>query len=290
MFLIKIPGTITDTNAPQPGISDPLLIGAGGGVATLFDLAAVTSWPKQAAPVNGDTIYDLTDDTHAKVLSAVVTTTAPTWAGSGFDYSAVGAANRPNVVQGPAGSLTAIKALAASYFMTVGYFKLPARADWNTSGSIAPMFSTGDVSTGYSTEADMLTISQNAGSGGNPTGLVAARQTAIGTVVQTLLSDAQMTDHYGKVAQVAFWRNAAGVGFRVQSSAGSVLTTGTVGAENAADFGAKRPKWGMPLPFGGGNRNGFRVYRGWVENLAVSLRDPATVLAADWARAASRFS
>lgn len=287
MFVMKLPGTISDATAPLlPGVVDPLIVGANGGILSLFDLSTVVSWPKQAAPVNNDTVKTLMPG--GGDLSVVVTTGGPTFAGGGFDYT--GVTGEPNVVQGAAGSLSTIAAAATDYFLVAGYFKFPARADWNVTTSAAPFFSAGDVGGGYSVEAELAYMGAGAGSGGVPTGVEAGRQTALGSVVRLNLTDPIMANHYGKIGQLAFWRNAAGHGFRVKTSFGSDKVTAVVGAETNVDFSAKRPKWGIPVPFSNSGRTGYRVYRGFIENLLTSGRDPETVLDADYARVISRFS
>lgn len=289
MLLIQVPGTISDTTLPMPGVADPLLVGAGGGVKTLFDLAALSSWPSQVAPANGSSIIDLSGSGVGN-LSMVVNGTAPTFVGGGFDFT-VESAIEKNVIA-PATALASIWAAANQYFLVCSYVKFPARADWNVSASLTSFFCTTSVNTGYATpEADLVTIAQVA-SGGVPAGLSARRQTSGGSGHDPLtMSDATMTNHYGKVAQLAYWRNAAGTGLQVTTSAGTALTSGAVGVNNTGNFSAKQPRWGRPIAFtllNSGNKS--RLYRGWIEDLSVSGRTPATVLAADWAAVSARFS
>lgn len=103
-----------------------------------------------------------------------------------------------------------------------------------------------------------------------------------------------MTSHYGKVAQVSFWRNASGQVLQVTTSAGTAQGTAAVGVNNTGDFSLKQPRWGRTASFSTVNpavaANKSKLYRGFIEDLSVSGRDPATVLAADWTSVSSRFS
>lgn len=256
------------------------------GVEFLFDLGSVAGWPSQAAPLITDPVPDVSGNGNGEM--AITSGQTLAFAGGGFDFAGVTADNE--VIKAPA-CLSAIHA-GLQYFMVASWLKLPVQADWSTSAFIAPFFCTTDTEGGYSsTEADLLTLAQSSSSGGS---LTARRQTALGTVEQTSL--VMPTGYFGLVSQVAFWRNASGVGLRIKSSAGTLVATGAASVANAADFSAKRPQWGVTKSWfdpSGARPNhedavNFRLYRGWIEDLAASGRDPVTVLDADYARTVAR--
>ena len=81
----------------------------------------------------------------------------------------------------------------------------------------------------------------------------------------------------------------------VRSSAARVVTTGTV-PDNTDSYAASKSKMGLgpsSLWEASGmdlSQTPFRIYRGFVENLARSGRDPETVLDEDWDRVQARIA
>ncbi|RWB96505.1 MAG: hypothetical protein EOQ56_25630 [Mesorhizobium sp.] len=262
---------------------DTLLDGlAAGGVPFLFDLAFAYGWPSLAAPIDGSAIVDLAEVANGTVEIKAGQTVS--YAGGGFDFGAL--TDDPADIKAPAGCLSSIFS-GNQYFMVAFYMKLPTSGNWNSISAIAPMFLTSTAL--YLTEADMVTIAQ-----ANQPQLQARRQTdgGAGIVSLSVTPDATI---YDQVCQVAFWRHAAGTGLRVKSALGSKIATGAVGVKNTGDFSLKRPQFGVPdasnaLAGSVPHRNAAktRLYRGWIENLEISGRDPLTVLDADWARTIAR--
>lgn len=286
MYIINLPDTLTDTSLPTLQ-RDQLLDGAGGGVRFLFDLAFPFSWPTQAAPADGDTIVDVVELANGVFVKDASETIA--YNGRGFDFSTMTSTSNTvenDHVRMPTSVWADIN--TTQYFLLCAYLRLPSNADWNTSATLLPFFASG-VSGGYTAEVDPITLAFMAGNI-----ITARRQTSVGA--GTILSTAALGVGYqGAFAQVAFWRNATGCALRVQSAAGAVTVTAAAGANNTADFSAVQGKFGIVPPFtqfgtSPEHRTGrnFRLYRGFVENLATSGRDPATVLAADWARVVAR--
>lgn len=260
---------------------DPLLPVDVSGVPFRFELASGLGWPSAAAPANGGTVPNLTGGTAGEVVIASGQTVA--YSGGGFDFT--GLTGDPGEVLGPAGSLTAIND-ASQYFMVMFYAKLPASGDYNSDAVISPMFETTGNANGYTAANDMLTIAQVTG------GLLAARRQTNGSTVDAINLSAAA--HYGRVCQIAYWRNAAGQGFRIKSAGGTTTGTAAVGSNNAGSFAAARPRWGVPIAFNNPadaqHQAAFkwRLYGGMVENLALTGRNPQTVLDADWTRTVSR--
>jgi hypothetical protein len=173
--------------------------------------------------------------------------------------------------------------------MVAFYAKLPLKTEWNSIATLAAMFCSTTSAQGYATgEADLVCIAQATGYL-----LSARRQTAGATQTTTQITLAD--DAFGKIAQIAYWRNAAGVGLRCKTTATSQTVTGAAGVNNTTDFSAKQPRFGVCESFNDlsgqsahRDASNYRLYRGWIEDLTLSGRDPATVLDADWERVQAR--
>lgn len=277
----------SDTSKPYFGI-DPLTDGVpAGGVPFLFDLF------KDFQASHADTAYDDADeivdlaeqgDGTFSITSTPQTITSGAAYG-GADFSAITA--RGNTVRAPVGVLNAIND-GSQYFAVAFWVVLPASADWNTAGTIAPFFCCTADAGGYATpEADMVTIAQQAG------GSLSARRQTNGATVAAV-SIALNAGAYGKLALVMFWRNAAGVGMRVKTSVSDQSTGGAVGSNNAGDFSNAQPRWGVTTSFTASadiaKLGNWTLCKGWIENLQVSGRDPATVFDAEYARVSDRIA
>lgn len=285
------------TTARVPGapkaIRDSILRDANGGVTFLFDLAFGYCYPggdpsarlPPAAPSNGARIADVGDGANGSV--SVAAEGAIGYAGGGFTFAA--AAARNNCVRAPVGSLAPIQA-GLQHFVVVGWFKLPTLADWYAETGVMPIFATNEHAVGYPSAPDLLTIGATSGGG-----LTARRQTKVGGTVQTA-SVALPQAFFGKLAQIAVCRDASGMVLRVRTSEGVVTSSLQVGGdENTESLGALQPQWGVTqslwdfvakpslLKF----RN-MRLYRGWIESLAVSKRDPVEALNLDWTEVTAR--
>jgi len=253
-----------------------------GGVKFAFDLAFSYSWPTLAAPSSSQTVLDTAEVGNGSMNIAASQTV--TYAGGGFDFTAM--TLDPCEVVGPSGCLSSIYS-GLQYFLVSGWYKFPISGDWNTNAALMAMFTATSVANGYTAEADLLTIAQN-----NTPYLTFRRQTNGGsTTDQINLSPAL---HYGNVAQVAFWRNAAGQGARIKSPGGTTNGTLAVGSANTGNFSAKQPRWGICGSFSDLtlaphlNASNMRLYRGHVEDLQISGRDPVTVLDANYAAVTAR--
>lgn len=286
----------TDTSLPFAK-RDALLNGDNDGVRFLFDLGFPYSYPggpyatRPAAgnPAQRQAIHDVSDRANGALVYNAGGS-APTYAGGGFDLTGAitGTGSGSTGIQAPASALAdiwnAVEGVSQR-FMVVGYFKLPTTANWNGSGAIMPIMSADGP---YTSEADLVTISQR---GGSPYQIDARRQVAANTLEVAGGRLLQPGDgDYGGLAQIAYFRNAAGSAFTMRTANGRVSTSQTVYADNTQNFSGKSMTWGYSRGFStsASGTTGFRLYRGWLENLARSDRDPLTVLDADWARVIAR--
>ncbi|MFN4238548.1 MAG: hypothetical protein ACK4FZ_15150 [Vogesella sp.] len=284
MLVLKVDGSFSDAALPTLR-RDPLLYGAGDGVRFLFDAAFPFSYAG-GVPTNGVAIKDVAERSNGSFVLAAGETVG--FNGNGFDFALMTAVSgqSPSHVLAPASVWADIA--AQQYFLLCMYMRLPAQADWNAEASILPFFASSNNSNGYNAVADPITVAFSTGS----KSIGFRRQTAVGAQVDTGVIPA--AGHYGQVVQVAYWRNAAGVGARIKGSAGAILTTGAVGAANAADITACQPRFGSVQPFTNyamathRTCRKYRMYRGFIENLARSGRDPVAVLDADYERTAAR--
>lgn len=262
---------------------DSVLQGDNGGVRFMFDLAFPFSWAG-GAPVDAAVVTDMAEVGNGDV--DLIAGQSPTFAGRGFNFAPL--TDEPCVVRAPSTALAGIQSL--QQFMVVSWMRLPTSGDWNTISAIAPIFCSTDSASGYTTpEPDLLTIAQT-----NQPALSARRQTNGGTTIDTLVITA-LTNFYDRVTQIAYWRNAEGTGLRMRSALGTQMVTGAAGVANTGNFSAKRAQWGIPGSFNALAANAAhaaaansRLYRGWIEDLAVSGRNPLTVLDADWAATTRR--
>lgn len=283
MVLILKSSVITSNTALPIIRRDPILDGDNGGVRFMFDTAFPWCVPA-AAPVGGMAVRDMAEVANGSYRVAAAQTV--TYAGGGFDFSAMTV--DPSEIMGGAGCLSGIYS-GNQHFMVNGWFKFPSSGDWNTSTNLFTMFCATTAAAGYPSEADLVLIGQQV----TGPALTFRRQTnGAGTIDQIDLSPAL---HYGRVAQVAFWRNAGGQGARIKSAGGTTSGSRAVGVANTGNFSAKLPRWGVAestnnlasIPAHQAASN-MRLYRGWIEDLQVSGRDPLTVLDADFAATIAR--
>lgn len=285
-------------------VRDALLTGLpDGAMRFLFDLDFSWCYPggnlatrsAQTAPTDGQTIYDIAERADGAVVAG--TNRTPAYSGGGVAFDAI--SYMPSGVEGPSNAWETIHGATGQYFLQCSYWKLPSSGNWKPSNSNLYMFDSAaglDVGGAYITNADPLCVYQiDSGSGPR---LEARRQTAIGasSANGTVMSLTPTSDHFSKMCQVAVWRNADGHGFRIKSSDGEVSTTAAVGLDSAVDFSSCAPSWGYPSsyvqPMNSEDQaaTDYSLYRGWLEDLGLSGRDPLTVLNADWTRVQARIA
>lgn len=282
MLTIRTNVAFTDPSLPVL-TRDRLLLDDNGGVRHLFDLAYPFSWPG-GVPVNGAVIRDVAENADgAFTLTGTGTVAA---AGGGFDFTNVTTPVAEITI--PAAVSTDIwgDGVVNQYFLQCLYMRLPTLAGWSVSG-VPAMTSFTSAATGFQAENEMFGFHQ-ATSGGTPR--VRGLRCLNGTASLDEFNIEPTAGHYGSVVQLAFWRDASGQVMRLKSANGSILTGKAVNVNNAVSFAGKAGHIGIgaarwpPVTTG----RGFRVYRGFVENLRTSGRNPAAVLDADWARTIAR--
>ncbi len=269
---------------------DSYINGSATGINFLFDTTFPFSYPggnyvgrsAAGAPANGALITDIAERGNGSFVKDAATMT---YAGGGFDFSALSSSNSC-FSSGTSSTLSNI--FASQYYMIFMYIKLPTLANWNTSGSVSPFFTS--TLSYYVVDVDIGIFCFT-----NSPALQFRRQTAVGAQTPITIDGSStpsaLSVHYGLMAQVAFWRNASGTGIRVKSSGGTSLVTAASGSSNSANFSATTPRFGPATnPFGSNMGRQYRIYRGGIENLAISGRDPVTVLDADWARVQTRIT
>jgi hypothetical protein len=288
MLVIKS-STVSTREGLETLRRDALLSGDSGGVRFLFDLAFPFSYAG-GAPANGAAINDVAENSNGSFQLAA--TQAVGFNGNGFDFSTLTTTTNTtydeNNVIAPASVWADIDAVQR--FLWCMYVRIPSESDFNSSVTLYPIFASSSHADGYSSVADPLTVAQRYSASTKQVSF--RRQTAVGAQSELTCAAA---GHYGQVAQLAFWRNAAGVGGRIKSAGGTTTATNVSGSDNSADFSACQPRFGTVQPFTAyasealhRTARNFRMYRGFIENLDTSGRNPVTVLDADYERTIAR--
>lgn len=276
------PVSITDTSIPITP-RDELITGANDGVRFLFDLANEYSYVS-GTPSNGKAVRDLADISSAGSIANPDASVVA--GGGGIDFTSISSGNKG--IKLPAAVLDDL--FEDQEYLVCSYVKMPLLADWPavSSGLSGTWITATDGTSSYVDSPELALVCCSLTQVG---GVTMRRQTAIN--VHAALSLTGCTIHAGLLTQISFWRTASATGFRFKSAGGTSVVTGAAGAKNAADFSAKTLNFGPFGSFGYGAsvanwKNGQRLYRGFVENLHRSLRDPVTVLNADYDRVIAR--
>jgi hypothetical protein len=270
--------------------------GLDSGEAFLWDGAHPDGFPLQSDPANGSLIFNLLGD---GADGDVVLTGSSTldFAQQGFKVeTAIAAGEVPVGVRAPASILSNIWGAGAGlqHFLMFGYVRLPTAAQWPTqagsvNGFVSPVTINPGVTYGTDPFPGLLAFDVT---GGGARQVSFRRRLDSGSTFDTLAISAGIpTD--GPIAQIAGWRNASGRGLRIKTQSIELIATGAAGAASTFDFSARQMVWGVA---GGlaqtspAHTPAWRIYRGGIENLEASGRDPVTVLDADWQRFASRLA
>ena len=285
MYVMKLKDAVTDTTIPVLR-KDQLLADANDGVRFLFDLAFPGSY-SGGAPTTGAAVSDI-GAISANGALTIHSGELLSFAGGGIDFSSISKVG--SYLSLPASVAADVAANVNDYYLACLYLRLPTLANWNSNSSIAPFMQF--AATGYTSGPELVTFCFKSG------GILSARrQYAAATV--TNIEIAPKSADYGSIAQLAFWRNADGQGFRLKSANGEVSGGAAVGTNNTQDFSALSCKIGcVPGVFAGNagsalltgmtNAWDMRLYRGFLENLERSGRTPTTVLDDDWVRTVAR--
>ncbi|MBN7785127.1 hypothetical protein JYP51_09365 [Ponticoccus gilvus] len=279
--LLKITGTFGATQFGKLS-RDPVLDGAKGGALFGFDVSFPWSFPHEDVPADGALVRDLAERANGGFYRPESQAEIIALAGGGidlYDLTADGC-----VVRGPAGCLAPLE--GDQEYLILGWAKLPSAEDWNGGSVVSPIFTCSGANS-YSSDTDLVTVAQS-----NTPRLYCSRQLSVGSQQSPSLGITDLAPYYGAVTQWAFWRTADECGMRMKSANGDETVTGAAGAVNSGSFATLSPQWGVPEAFnqhGQGTGSapeheaaGHRLYRGYIENLAASGRDPVAVLDEDW--------
>lgn len=259
------------------------------GVRFDFDVPFSLGYTISSPVPDQNVVEDLTEHANGRFLAPAGVT--PVISGGGVDFGTVSAKN--TYFEIPSSVAKTIYD-NSQRFLIVVYAKLPASADWNTGGTDLPILSFADAQNGYSAGPDLLQIGLATQSGIKQ--MFFRRQTALGVVQSSTISSSTLEPFAGQVVQLAFWRTATAQGARLKSATGEIrVADQTQGSDNALDFSNQRGKIGIPTATWGVTLTAaqllarkFKIYRGFVEALTVSGRDPITVIDSDWARVVQR--
>jgi hypothetical protein len=293
-LLQTYPFVSSDLSRPIARI-DPNFLNAvqNAGVTFLFDAESLTFPPAPALNVDGSAVLNLARDTVAPSLvdAAIELTAGQALAlmGGGLDFSAL--TERNNGLLIPADVMARHHASAERHISIGLVVKLPAEVNWPATG--APRLLTfGTGGNGYSNSIDPYEIAMQ--TVGGIKRLRAFRQTGAANGTADILSVDVPVGALGQVCLLHYRRTAAGQRFRLFYPGGVVEANLAFGAENTQNFapntgllGLGLPGWNVGLTDQAGAKV-WRAYRLWIENPALSGRDPDAAAAADWVRIQAR--
>lgn len=298
---LRLPTSSTATSGPK---RDPILNGlADGDMRFLFDLdfswcypgGPVSTRPAQGAPTTNDqTLYDISERADANIIAVVNRT--PAYSNGGFDFSAI--VNQPYGIKAPSDIWETIHA-GDQNFLWCSYQTLPSEADWKPSEGNLTMFEghASSLSGTYVSNATALTVYQITPSAtGNPS-LYCRRQIQTGNAASNarVLFVEPTASHFGQMCQIAYWRTDEEEVLQLRSASETISKTLSRGANSTEDFSASGATWGVPSAFSqamsseDANGSNYRLFRGFVEDLGRSGRNPSTVLSDDWDRVQARI-
>lgn len=272
---------VTDLSIPVLKRDNLLTTDINGGVRFLMDLYNAYCYNADTAPSNGKTFKDMANVSADGTIN--VTGGSLSHAGNGIDFTAVTSR----------GCLSMPASVSANLwddqeFVICAYYKLPA-VPAVVGGSASTTLITSQAANGdhYGASPELVMSNFNTATLGR---IAVNRITALNTTETRQLD---FTTHAGLVTQLGVYRTASGWGARLKSSAGTTLGTGTSpNAKNTLDFSAKGIHFGPSGAFGIKDpyaaKTDLRLFRAWVENLHISLRDPIAVLDQDYSETIAR--
>lgn len=273
----------TDTTLPFAE-RDQLLYGVVDGSVRLFDLAKSYSFPAQAAPVDGSLIRDLARNGSTSIVDIPSGETLA-FSGGGIDFTGNDAVPTGVIVPGGIADI-----VPAQEFLGCMYVKLPLAADWPTAASVFQVIAGGSVADQGAPSAGkhLFTINMVT-QDTSPTRprIWLRRQTSVGQNFDALyFSNTEIP--LGELCQIAVWRKAGVFYGRIKGASVSVVKSVSAAANNTADLTGHSVIMGRTSISAAAHPSKHKLYRGFIENLASSGRDPVTVLDADWARTVAR--
>lgn len=290
MALVEVSGTVVAGDLPLLTRDELTSMDFSNAVRFIFDVPFSSGVTLPSPVVDYSTVEDLSENENS-VFRVGDGGAAPVITGGGIDFSTVD--KRDTRIEIPAAVAKAIYDNAQQYLVVL-YLKLPASVDWNPAVQDLPIISWAAASTGYVATTELMTIGLSTQAATKQ--IFMRRQTAINAQDYVAISTNSLENFAGKVVQIAAWRTAAEQKFRIKSADGMLFSSvlGT-GANNSQNFSPLVGKIGIPLAFWSTsftaaqlNARKFRLYRGFIEAIAVSGRSPIEVADADWARVAAR--
>lgn len=291
LYAVQLP--VVDAGVSSSLYHDPLLIGASGGVSCLFDTAFPYCYPggqkdtrvAATAPTDGAVLTDMSTDVigHQNFTFNLKSAAgAVTYSGGGFDFS--GSTTPGDEIVSPNTALASIWSQTNQYFLVAMYMKLPSAANWPND---LRFFASTDDSDGLDGKSNFLSANFFIYEGS--IGITFIRETSYG-YGESKSWNPVSPDLCGTVVQIGYYRNASSSSWRIKNAVDSHTASRAVGINNTDNFSTSAVRFGFPkcLNTGNGALAKPRFYRGWIEDLVVSGRDPVAVLDADWARVVSR--
>lgn len=294
MYVIQ--SNISTNDATKPFLyRDELIKDDNNGVKLLFDFGFGWSYPAGNIPrplikdpINGSLVRDMSNVKHDGVVDLPsglgITMTHDGHSiiknkGAQYNYSVV---NAPNVLSSFTGS---------TEYIVCAYVKIASLADWNAAGSsIASFISAADYGKTYANGSELVLINSSPKSADGAAGGIGARfQTAIGAMVPLVVWLPTGQNLYSKdLVQIAAWVSGGKCNLRIKSNlfeqTASAAYAGNSAAVSANSIGFETGKGNF-----GGSSVPHKLYRGFVENLDISGRNPIEVINADFVRSVARI-
>jgi hypothetical protein len=291
MLVLRTSTPFTNTDLPLL-VRDELLGEANGGVLFLADALSPFSWPSQGAPVTADAVRDISETGNG---AWSITSGQTVSFNDGWDFSAL----TSKVAEILIPAAVSADLFADQEFIVCAYLVLPIKTDWNQESVLAPIFCFSPTTGGYTTSADLVTVGFRWVTGDSTRRIMAFRQTDGSTTGDFLFAPASATipdAHFGQFAQVAVYRDGTNFVLILRTSVGTISSSVSAPSLNSGDFSANQGRFGVVNPFWNLGLathltcSNHKLCRFFVENLATSGRDAASVLDADWTRTAARFA
>lgn len=294
MYVIQSNIATNDTTKPFL-YRDELIKDDNNGVKLLFDFGFGWSYPAGNIPrpliqnpINGSLVRDMSNVKHDGVVDLPsglgITMTHDGHSivknkGAQYNYSVV---NAPNVLSSFTGSTN---------YIVCAYVKVASLTDWNAAGSaIASFISAADYGKTYLDGPELVLINTTPKSVDGTTGTIGARfQTAIGSMVALGITlPAGLGLYNDDLVQIAAWVSNGKCNLRIKSNLFE-QTASAVYAGNSATVSANSIGFETGKGRFGGVSVPHKLYRGFVENLDISGRDPVEVIDADFVRSVARI-
>lgn len=264
---------------------DELQWGVPDGSVRLFDIAMPYSFPAQSAPVDDSLIRDPARAGGTGLIN-IPAGESLGFAGGGLDFAGVDAV--PTGVFLPGGIEDIV---AEQEFLQCMYVKLPPIGEWPAAASISQMIAGDSVAlpgnpAGETQLATIVMVTQDT-SATRPR-IWFRRQTALGQNFNSLFFGSTETIPLDELVQLSCWRKDGVFYGRIRSSGLDVTKSVAAAANNTANLTGRTVCMGRTSISNAAYPSYHTLYRGFIENLAASGRDPAAVLDEDWARTVAR--